>query len=95
MPLVIGVPKETVPGERRVAVVPDVVRKLQSRGADVCVERGAGDGSYFHDADFSTACVVEDAAEVFARSQIIFKVQAPTLDEVRAMRPGTVLIGFL
>ncbi len=95
MPLVIGVPKETAPGERRVAVVPDVVRKFKSLGVDVCIERGAGDGSYFHDADFGTACVVESSAKVFERSQIIFKVQAPTLDELRLMPRGTVLIGLL
>ncbi len=95
MPLVIGVPKETAPGERRVAVVPEVVKKLRSLGADVCIERGAGDGSYFHDEDFGTACIVESCAEVFSRSRVIFKVQAPGLDEVRLMPPGSALIGFL
>ncbi len=95
MPLVIGVPKETAQGERRVAVVPDVVRKFKSLGADVCIESGAGDGSYLHDADFSTVCVVASKAEVFSRSQIIFKVQTPALDDVRLMQPGTALIGFL
>ena len=95
MPLMIGVPKETNPGERRVAVVPDVVKKYKSLGVDVCVERGAGTGSYFRDEDFGAANIAPSSAEVFARSRIILRVQPPTLDEVRLMQPGTVLIGFL
>jgi NAD(P) transhydrogenase subunit alpha len=95
MPLVIGVPKETAPGERRVAVVPDVVKKFRSLGVDVCMERDAGTGSYFRDEDFGATSIAASSAEVFGRSQIIFKVQPPTRDEARAMRPGTVLIGFL
>jgi NAD(P) transhydrogenase subunit alpha len=95
VPLVIGVPKETSPGERRVAVVPDVVKKFKSLGVDVCVERGAGTGSYFRDEDFGAASIAPSSAEVFARSRIILSVQPPTLDEVRLVQPGTVLIGFL
>jgi len=95
VPLVIGVPKETAPGERRVAVVPDVVKKFNSLGVDVCLERGAGTGCYFRDEDFGAASIAPSSAEVCARSRIILRVQPPTLDEVRLMRPGTVLIGFL
>ena len=91
----IGVPKETAPGERRVAVVPDVVKKFNSLGVDVCVERGAGTGSYFRDEDFGAANIAPSSAEVFARSRMILRVQPPTLDEVRLTQPGTVLIGFL
>ena len=95
MPLVIGVPKETAPGERRVAIVPDVVKKFKSLGVDVCIERGAGTGSYFRDEDFGAASIAPSSAEVFTRSRIIVRVQPPTLDEVRLVQPGTVLIGFL
>ena len=95
MPLVIGVPKETAPGERRVAIVPDVVKKFKSLGVDVCIERGAGTGSYFRDEDFGAASTAPSSAEVFTRSRIILRVQPPTLDEVRLVQPGTVLIGFL
>ncbi len=95
MPLVIGVPKETAPGERRVAVVPDVVKKFKSLGVDVCMERSAGTGSYFRDEDFGAASIAVSSAEVSARSRIILRVQPPTLDEVRLVQPGTVLIGFL
>jgi proton-translocating NAD(P)+ transhydrogenase subunit alpha len=95
VPLVIGVPKETAPGERRVAVVPDVVKKFKSLGVDVCVERGAGTGSYFRDEDFGAENIAPSSSELFTRSRIILRVQPPTLDEVRLMQPGTVLIGFL
>jgi NAD(P) transhydrogenase subunit alpha len=95
MPLVIGVPKETAPGELRVAVVPDVVKKFKPLGADFCIERDAGTGSHFRDEDFGAMSIAAHSNEVFARSRIVLKVQPPTLDEIRAMQPGTVLIGFL
>jgi NAD(P) transhydrogenase subunit alpha len=95
MPLMIGVPRETAAGEKRVAIVPDVVKKFNVLGADVCIERGAGASSFFRDEDFGTASIAAKSVEVFAQSRVILKVQPPTLDEVRAMRQGTVLIGFL
>jgi NAD(P) transhydrogenase subunit alpha len=95
MPLIIGVPREKAPGERRVAGVPDVVKKFKALGADICIERDAGAGSHFRDEDFGATVIAANGNDVFARSQVIFKVQPPTLDEVRMMRPGTVLLGFL
>jgi NAD(P) transhydrogenase subunit alpha len=95
MSVVIGVPRETASGEQRVAVVPEVVKKFKALGAEFCIERGAGASSYFQDGDFIPASIVESKNEVFAQSQIILKVQPPTLDEIRAMRPDSILIGFL
>jgi proton-translocating NAD(P)+ transhydrogenase subunit alpha len=95
MTLVIGVTRETASGEKRVALVPDVARKFKSLGADLCIEHGAGEGSFLHDEDFGTVCVVENSAGVFARSQVVFKVNPPTREEIGLMRPATVLIGFL
>ena len=94
MPLVIGVPKETAAGERRVAVVPEVIKKFKSLGADFLIERGAGMDSSFRDEDFAAMGAATDTS-VFAKSSVVFKVQPPTLDEIRAMSPGTVLVGFL
>ncbi len=94
MPLVIGVPHETDPEERRVAIVPEVVKKFSALGARCCLERGAGAGSYISDDDFGTACLA-DNTEIFSKSGVILKVQPPTLEEIRAMHQGTVLIGFL
>ncbi len=95
MPLVIGVLRETAPGEKRVAIVPEMVKKFKFLGADICIEQGAGRGSLFRNEDFGATSIAANSGEVFAHSRIILKVQPPTVDEVRAMRPGSVLIGFL
>jgi NAD(P) transhydrogenase subunit alpha len=94
MAFVIGVPKESVGGEKRVAVVPEVSRKFKSLGVDLCIEHGAGEGSHFRDEEFE-ADIVPDAAEVYARSQVILRLQAPGSEEIHAMRPGTTVVGFL
>lgn len=95
MPLVIGVPRETGHGEKRVAIVPDVVKKFKSLGVDLCIERGAGTGSFISDNDFGAVSIAPTNVEVFARSQVILKVQPPTLEEIRLMQPAIILIGFL
>ncbi len=95
MSVLIGVPRETARGEKRVAVVPDVVKKFKSLGVDICVEQGAGEGCYLRDDDFGAASIVGSSAEVFARAQVVFKVQPPALEEIDMLRPGTVLVGFL
>lgn len=95
MALVLGVPKETSRGENRVAVVPEVARKFKALGADLCMERGAAAGSHFRDEEFGEADIAADAAAVYAGSQVILKVQTPSLDEIRMMRPGTILIALL
>src|SRR5438105_5022487 len=76
-PLLIGVPKETVPGEKRVATVPDVVAKLVKIGFRVAVESGAGDASNFADDTYRAvgAEVMPDAAQLWSRADIVFKVR--------------------
>src|SRR5512139_3548160 len=93
----IGVPKETAPGEKRVATVPDVVAKLIKLGFSVAVESGAGDAANFADDTYRAAGadVVGSAAELWAQSDIVFKVRPPSADEVALMKPGTTLIGFI
>ncbi|MBI4756586.1 MAG: NAD(P) transhydrogenase subunit alpha [Betaproteobacteria bacterium] len=95
MGLIIGVPREVAAGERRVAVVPDVAKRLSALGAQVLVEAGAGEAGFLRDADFASATMASGAAEVLGKAQVILKVQPPTLDEIAAMAPGTVLAGFL
>ncbi|HWE12009.1 MAG TPA: Re/Si-specific NAD(P)(+) transhydrogenase subunit alpha [Solirubrobacteraceae bacterium] len=92
----IGVPKESVAGERRVALVPEVVRKLAAQGHEVVVERGAGAAAMIPDARFEDAgaTLAEDAAAVFG-SEIVLNVSPPTSDEIAHLKPGTVVIGFL
>ncbi len=96
MPLVIGIPKETYPGERRVATSPEAVAKLVGLGFTVAVESGAGDGASFYDESFSAAGArILSAADIWAASDIIFKVRAPSTDEIALMKEGTALISFI
>ena len=97
MALLIGVPKETAPGEKRVATVPDVVEKLVKLGFSVAVESGAGDAANFADDTYRAAGaqVVPTAADLWAQSDIVFKVRAPSPGEVGLMREGGTLISFI
>ena len=97
MPMRIGVPAETAPGEKRVATVPEVVAKLISLGFSVAVESGAGDAAYCGDDAYRAAGaeVVNGAAALWAESDIIFKVRAPSSAELGLMREGTTLVCFL
>ena len=97
MPLTIGVPRETCTGEKRVATVPDVVEKLIKLGFAVAVERGAGDAANFADDVYRAAgaTIVNDAASLWAGSDIIFKVRPPGLAEVALMKEGGTLIDFI
>src|SRR5574340_23790 len=97
MALRIGVPKETAAGEKRVATVPDVVQKLVKLGFSVAVQSGAGEAANFDDDTYRAAGaeVVAGAAELWAGSDIVFKVRPPSADEVGLMRSGGMLIGFV
>jgi NAD(P) transhydrogenase subunit alpha len=97
MPMTIGVPRETFAGEKRVATVPEVVEKLIKLGFEVLVESGAGAGANFSDEAYEAAGarIAPDAAGLYAGADLVFKVRAPTEDEVALMKPGTTLIGFI
>jgi NAD(P) transhydrogenase subunit alpha len=88
----IGVPRETAAGERRVALVPEVVEKLVG-GFEVLVERGAGEAASFPDSAYGEAGaqLVEDWAD----AEVVVKVQKPTEQEASRLRDGQVLIAFL
>ena len=92
----IGVPREVYPGEKRVATVPDVVGKLIKLGFSVAVESDAGALAHCTDEAYRAAgaTVLGSAAEVWA-SDIVFKVRAPTAEEVGLLRAGATLIGFI
>ncbi|MBK6005454.1 Re/Si-specific NAD(P)(+) transhydrogenase subunit alpha [Ramlibacter ginsenosidimutans] len=96
-PLLIGVPKETAPGEKRVATVPEAVVKLVKLGFAVAVESGAGAAANFADDTYreAGAQVVTDAAQLWSRADIVFKVRPPTPQEVGMLRRGATLIGFI
>ena len=93
----IGVPREVFPGEKRVATVPDVVSKLVKLGFAVVVEQGAGELADLSDAAYieAGATIAPNAAALWGGSDIVFKVRAPSPDEVALMHEGQTLIGFL
>ena len=93
----IGVPAETMPDEKRVATVPAVVEKLVKLGFSVAVQSGAGDAANFSDDAYRAAGadVVPDAASIWQRSDIVFKVRPPTAAEVGLLREGGMLVGFV
>lgn len=92
----IGVPKEIIEGERRVALVPQTAGKLVEAGFDVVIESGAGTGSYFGDDAYEEAgATIVDSAKAAYDAEVVFKVRKPELGEVDLMKEGTVLVGML
>ena len=95
MPVRIGVPRERAKGERRVAITPEIAAKLAGLGAEVLIERGAGEGAFHADADYTSATVVPGPAELYAAADLVLSVRRPESEDSSAMRPGTVLVGHL
>jgi len=95
MPIKLGIPRETAKGERRVAIDPFVIGRLSKLGVQIFVEQGAGKSALLPDSQFEGATMVADAKELSENADIIWRVQAPTANEVSMMRNGTVLIGTL
>ena len=93
----IGAPKETTPGERRVALAPESCKKLLQAGYEVSIESGAGDAAGFPDAAYGEvgAALQREAAALVAASDFLLKVTAPTRDEVGSMRSGAIYLGSL
>jgi NAD(P) transhydrogenase subunit alpha len=95
--MLIGVPKETAAGEKRVATVPEVVEKLVKLGFSVAVESGAGDAANCSDDSYRAAGaqIIDGAAKLFAASDMVFKIGVPTPEEVGLMHAGQTLITFI
>ena len=100
--LIVGIPKEVHPGERRVAATPDTARKLQKLGFEVLIESQAGEFADFPDARYTDAgCrIAKDAREVWSSSNIILKVRAPERspngqNEVEELDAGKLLISYI
>ena len=94
MSQLIGVPRETAAGEKRVATVPEVVEKLVKLGFRVAVEAGAGEAANFSD-DAYRAAGAEVVTEVWDKADVVFKVRAPSVGEIGLMRPGATLVSFV
>ena len=101
--MIIGIPKEIMPGERRVAAIPETVAKLVADGHEALVESSAGEGAFFSDEQYiaAGAKMIADVQEIFARSELILKVKEPQFNknlnkhEIGMMRAGQVLITFI
>ena len=95
--MVIGVPAETAPNERRVALVPETVARLTKAGLQVNVQRGAGQPAAFLDSAYEEAgaTLVPDAAALYAGADVIVKVQRPSDAELDLLQPGKTLLAFL
>lgn len=101
--MVIGIPKEIMHDEGRVSAIPETVKKLVADGNKVLVEKGAGVGSFFPDADYAAAGaeLVDDVADLYKRSDLILKVKEPLYNEAKKcheidmMHKGQYLITFI
>src|SRR5712672_485269 len=95
MPVTIGALRETVPGETRVSVVPEVAEKLSLAGARVLLERGAGVSAQFPDALYRKTDWADSAASVIAQADILLTVQPLSVAQIATLKPGTVVVGFM
>ena len=90
----IGVPKETAPGEQRVALVPDGVRRQTESGVDVLVETGAGEAAAYPDAAYTDAgAQIVSADDLYAQADLVLRIGK--VDGVGALRTGQTLVAFL
>ena len=92
----VGVAKETAPGERRVALVPEALGKLQAAGCEILVESGAGAGSALPDSAYADAgATVVSADALYQGADVILRVAKPSADEAARLRSGQAVVGFL
>src|SRR5690242_13421161 len=92
----VGVLKETTPGDRRVALVPESVGRLQGAGLNVLVQSGAGDGSWFGDSAYAEAgASIVSRDELLAEADVVVGISRPEERVTGALRPGQVLVGLL
>ncbi len=92
----VGVARETAPGERRVALVPEALGKLTAAGLEILVEAGAGAGSSIPDAAYAEAgAQVVQTVEMYAQADVVLRVQKPSPSEAAILKSGQTVIGLL
>ncbi len=93
--MIVGVPKETAQGEKRVSLVPDAVPKLT--GASVLVETGAGESAGFQDSAYAEkgASIAPDAQTLYGQADVVIKVTPPSKAEAAMLKEGSTMISFL
>jgi len=95
MPITISVARERVPGEHRVALVPETAKKFATLGARLLMEQSAGAESHFLDSDYADVRMVGGIAEAYGAAQLILRVTPPSPEEIAAIPEGSILIGLL
>ncbi|MCB1670900.1 MAG: NAD(P)(+) transhydrogenase (Re/Si-specific) subunit alpha, partial [Pseudomonadales bacterium] len=95
MPIKIGVPTEIRDGEQRVALVPDVVKRLAGPEVQIAIQSGAGEAAGWSDADYQEASVIGDSAQLLGESDITLMVNPITSDQIDKLKDGSVLVGYL
>lgn len=95
MPICVAAPKEQTPGERRIALVPEVATRLTKLGVTVAIEKDMGKSAHFLDAVYPSTQILENAKELYQKADVVLRVQPPNEAEIELMKEGTVLIGFM
>jgi NAD(P) transhydrogenase subunit alpha len=95
MSVTVGALQERASGEARVSLVPEIAGKLSAAGARPLLERGAGVNAQFPDQLYTQVEWAASAGEVLAQADVLLTVQPPTLEQIAALRAGTVVIGFM
>ena len=95
--MLLGVPRETHPGENRVPITPESAKKLVRLGAELQVEAGMGAGAGFEDAEYTEAgaTVVTDRDKLFAEADVLLRLRKPTVEEIGGMKEGCIHISYL
>jgi H+-translocating NAD(P) transhydrogenase subunit alpha len=95
MPVTIGALRESAPQEARVSLVPEVAEKLHKEGVRVLMERGAGERAGFPDALYKSVTWADSGSQVLAESDVVLTVQPLSVEQIGALKPGAVVIGFM
>lgn len=95
MATTIGVVREVAPGEQRVAMTPDVAKKLKAKSVELLLQQGAGALAYFPDSSYKDVEFAAEAGSVLGRADVLLTVQPPSLEVIAALRQGAVTIGYL
>ena len=95
--MIVGVLKEVLDGENRVAVTPQTVKDLLKSGLEVHIQAGAGESSFIADSDYenSGAKIIADASSILSNSDLTVKVATATLDEIDQLKNGSAYISFI
>ena len=93
--MIIGIPKESLKGENRVAASPSSVKALIKLGFDVVIEKGAGKKASFNDGDYEQQGAQLVSSDQAWQAELVYKVNAPTEEEIALLNEGSTLVSFI